>query len=152
MLDLSDSPKRTTFRISLAIDSSFMRSCLANIFRVESRAIARTPGSNDDVLTTFISVETASGMSCITLSLAAARISPRQNIVALDCVSNLKKSTGDVMFILFLFSVFVCFERSDLWEEGGNGVEEDSPVSALEDISKTSPQTILEDVSNGRSR
>lgn len=56
------------------------------------------------------------------------------------------------MVILFLFSVFVCFERSDLLEEGGNGVEEDSPVSALEDISKTSPQTIPEDVSNGRSR
>jgi hypothetical protein len=136
---------------SLATASSFILSCLVNVFRIESRAIARTPESNDDVRTIFTRVETASGMSCITLSLAAARISPRQKIVALERVSTGQKCEC-AMAILFLFGVFVCFKCSDFLEECGDGVKEDSPVSALKNVSKTSSQTISEDVSNGWSR
>jgi len=56
------------------------------------------------------------------------------------------------MGILLLFSVFICFECRAFLEECGDGIEENSPVSALEDGAKASPHTISEDMANGRSR
>jgi hypothetical protein len=138
-MDFSDIPDRASLRRSLATPSSFKEVCLMSIFLKEPKARARSPLSDEEVLITLINVDTISGINCMILSLAAARIAPRQETVALRNISDatMRLRMG---VVLFLSGVLIDAKLTDFQEQGGNCVEERLPVSSFEDIEKTSSQ------------